>query len=78
MSRIVIPEDLYKVVKLPEEDIQSGRHSCAECSGGTLAEPCRRPVAYRMTIEEYPFDEGNYNTEFFCHAHRPEDDDMNG
>ena len=63
------PENLYQFVKIPDEDIQSGRHSMAEC----VARDCREPVRYRMAVEEWPFGEGNYNTEYWCEKHKPEE-----
>ena len=62
------PEDLNKLVKIPDEDIMSGRHSMAECSGEC---GCVEPVRYRMTVEEAPFGESLYNTVYWCEKHKP-------
>ena len=68
-----IPEDLNKLEAIPEEDILSGRHSMANCWGDHGEEGCGEPVKYRMTIEEWPFGEGYYNTAFWCERHKPQE-----
>jgi hypothetical protein len=69
MHRPSPPQDLNILVQIPDEDIQSGEYRFAECwcYGGY----CFEPVKYKMVIEEWPFDEGNYNTAFWCEKHKP-------
>lgn len=43
----------------------------AECHVGNLNDRCHDPAMYRMTIEEWPFGEGYYNTAYWCEKHKP-------
>lgn len=65
-----VPLDLYNLVKIPDEDIKSGRHGCAKCWGYYGEEGCSEPIKYRMTVEEWPV--GYYNTAYYCEKHKPE------
>jgi len=35
------------------------------------SQECRAPVKYRMTVEEWPFGAGFYNTAYYCEEHKP-------
>lgn len=62
-----IPKDLNTLVRVPDEHIKDNRHSMAKCK----TDGCRNPVVYKMVIEEWPFNDGNYNTDYFCEEHCP-------
>jgi hypothetical protein len=62
------PDDLNILIKIPDEDIRSGRHDMAECCFGNLLEPCHNPVAYCMTVTDWP---SGYTTDFWCEEHKP-------
>ena len=66
-----VPDNVNVLVKIPDEDVQSGRHSMAQCWGEPGAKCCN-PVAYRMAIKDWPECDGSYNTAFWCEKHKPD------
>lgn len=61
--------DLYVMVKIPDEDIASGRHSMASCCV-PLTLDCRSPVRYRETIDNsISPDECCLDTQYYCEVH---------
>jgi hypothetical protein len=59
--------ELYRLDRIPDEDINSGRHSMAECAAP--GEDCRNPVRYKMVV--ITFDDF-LDTDYFCEAHKPD------
>jgi len=66
------PKDLDKLVKIPDEDVASGKHRLARCVDDGCYK-CMEAVRYLMVVEEYPYGNGNYTTDYFCEKHKIDD-----
>lgn len=61
--------DLYRVVEIPQCDIESGRHSMARCAW--YNPECHNPVMYRVTVIADTGPCEYLDTQYFCRDHKP-------